>query len=59
MSLKVNEVAKELCESMRENNALRHRLAIEDGPQVLDPEDDTIAYTDKSGQDFFIKVEGA
>jgi len=53
------EVAKELLEDLRTNNTLRHRLGIEDGPQLVDDQENVIAYTDKEGNDWFLEVQGS
>lgn len=51
------DVARELCENLRENNTLRHRLGVEEGPEQLSEEPTVVAYTDTEGQDWFIQVQ--
>lgn len=60
---KPEEFAKELAEVLRENNAARHRLDVESGPELIcDTPDgplDILAFTTNEGQDVFLKVEFA
>lgn len=57
--MELEEATREIYESMRENNTLRHRLGIEEGPMIVDGEPGLIAWTDKEGEDWFLKVEPA
>lgn len=50
------EATREVYENLRENNTLRHRLGVEEGPEILDADPTVIAWTDKEGQDFFMQV---
>jgi hypothetical protein len=55
------EVVEELKEALRTNSHLRHRLGIDEGsggPDVLE-DGETIAFTNKDGEDWFVQVQGA
>jgi hypothetical protein len=56
----LDQIVRELAEEIRTNTKLRHRLGMEEGSDSgrIDDED-SIGFTTKTGETFFIEVQRA